>query len=134
MGPRDVAMRTGLTRDQQRYCEEKGYLGDVVRNGGGERAFTEPQLQFFESLARLRATGLNLEEAAALAAESLEGGVPKVSDTRLDLLLTRSIEDVVRVLGSAIVFWGLARHRHERRFPPAPTKPVTEEESAAHGR
>lgn len=111
MGPNEVRGRTGLSRDQQRYCEEKGYLGQVQRNGGGERAFHPDQVRFFERLADLRAGGLNLEEAAALAAESAGGAVPKVESERLEVLMTRSMAEAERSLRAALVLWQLARTR-----------------------
>ena len=114
MGPREVTLRTDLTRDQQRYCEEKGYLGPVARNGGGERAFTDKQVAFFEKLAALRKDGVNLEEAAALAAEAVDGGVPIIHDDRLEVLLERSARDLDRSLRSAQVLWRLAHRRAKK--------------------
>ena len=111
MGPNEISRLTGLSRDQQRYCEEKGYLGHVQRNGGGERVFDPDQVRFFEHLAALRATGLNLAEAAALAAESAGGAVPKVESARLEVLITRSMTEVERSLRAALVLWQLARTR-----------------------
>lgn len=122
MKPNEISQRTGLSRDQQRYCEEKGYLGHVQRNGGGERAFDPDQVRFFERLADLRAGGLNLEEAAALAAESAGGAVPKVESDRLEVLMTRSMTEAERSLRAALVLWKLARTRGTVQGQGAPTK------------
>ena len=111
MGPNQLRRLTGLSRDQQRYCEEKGYLGAVQRNGGGERAFLPEQVRFFESLAALRASGLNLQEAAALAAESAGGAVPTVESGRLEALFTRSMTEADRRVRAALVLWNLVLTR-----------------------
>jgi DNA-binding transcriptional MerR regulator len=79
----DVSLRTNLSRDQLRYCEEKGYLGEVARGPSGERQFTEDQVRFFENLSALRDAGLSLEDAAAIAAESVGGSLPRLDQARL---------------------------------------------------
>jgi DNA-binding transcriptional MerR regulator len=108
--PHDVKTRTGLSRRQQRYCEEKGHLGKVERDPTGERVFTGEQVAFLERVAALRAIGINLEEAAAVAAEG-GIGLPKVDPNRLKLLVARSFAETTRSLRATVVLWEVMQAR-----------------------
>lgn len=86
---KEVMRRTGLSRRQLRYLEERGVLGFIGRSDD-RRVFDERQVLMLDLLARLREVGANIDEAAALARERL-GGERCVSDARLDELLDRAI-------------------------------------------
>ena len=110
MRPHDVTARTGLSRRQQRYCEQKGHLGVVERSPSGERVFTREQVEFLERVAALRGVGINLEEAAAVAAEGTVG-LPKVDHDRLKLLVARSFAETTRSLRATVVLWEVMQGR-----------------------
>lgn len=65
-----VMKRTGLTREQIYYIEERGHLGAVARNGHGRR-YTEPQVTKLERIAACRLVGLRLDEAEPIASAEL---------------------------------------------------------------
>lgn len=110
MRPHDVKTRTGLSRRQQRYCEEKGHLGKVERSSSGERVFSSEQVEFLERVAALRGIGINLEEAAAVAAEGVLD-LPKVNADRLKLLVARSFAETTRSLRATVVLWEVMQAR-----------------------
>jgi DNA-binding transcriptional MerR regulator len=58
--------RTGLSREQIYYIEQRGFLGEVARNGHGRR-YTEPQVTKLERIAACRLVGLRLDEAEPIA-------------------------------------------------------------------
>lgn len=107
---KEVMRRTGLTRRQLRYLEERGLLGFVARSDD-RRIFSDRQATMLETLARLRELGASLEEAASLADERL-GGSASVADVRLDELLGRALADNER---RARVAMDLGEIRRRRR-------------------
>lgn len=110
--PIDIERRTGLTRRRQRYCEAKGYLGEVGRSASGrrERIYTPDQVRFLESVAAFRASGVRLEEAAALATEEV-AGIRHIDGDRLERLAARSLDDVETALRTALEMWRIIRKR-----------------------
>lgn len=88
---KEVKRRTGLTRKQLRYLEDRGLIGPVIRSDE-RRMFTELQVAMLERLARLRDLGARLDEAAALAAEAV-GGEAKVPEERLRELMARALSE-----------------------------------------
>lgn len=86
---KEVMRRTGLSRMQLRYLEDRELLGYVARSDD-RRIFNDRQVAMLELLARFREIGAELDEAAALANERL-GGEAHVANERLDQLLDRAI-------------------------------------------
>jgi DNA-binding transcriptional MerR regulator len=83
-GLKDAIRRTGLSRRQLRYLEERSLLGFVARSDG-RTVYTLEQLDRLEHIARLRALGSRIDEAAQIARE-LQGEPSAVSQVRLDEL------------------------------------------------
>ncbi len=112
VGSLQVTKRTGLTRTQQRYCEEKGHLGPVGRNKNGDRVYTLAQLKLLEAIAELRQMDIGLEESAAVAAERVEG-IPGVASDRLESIARRVAREVERSLRGALLVWEVVNRRLE---------------------
>ncbi len=97
----DVERRTRLHRNQLRYYEVHGFLGTVARVGRSHRrAYTEEQVTYLERITKLRAAGLSLEQAAAIAAEGL-ASLPvraPLSGNRLTQLFERLEADAERLI------------------------------------
>ncbi|MDQ2935309.1 MAG: MerR family transcriptional regulator [Chloroflexota bacterium] len=85
--------RTGLTREQIYYIEERGHLGEVARNGHGRR-YTEPQIAKLERIAACRLLGLRLDEAAPIAGAELH--VSPASLDRLRVIAMAKAEQIER--------------------------------------
>jgi DNA-binding transcriptional MerR regulator len=115
VGPETIARETGLTREQQRYCEIKGFIGRVERAQDATRMYSAEQAAFFRMFATLRQGGLRVEEAAALASEPITGFL-KVSDDRLEQLARRAFVDLQENLGVAFALAQLARTRADTRM------------------
>ena len=79
--------RSGLTREQIYYVEERGYLGAVQRQGQA-RSYTEAQLAKLEHIAACRRMGLRLDEAGAIASAQLSGTTADIERLR-GLALTK---------------------------------------------
>ena len=77
-----VMKRTGLTREQIYYIEERGHLGAVARNGHGRR-YTEPQITMLERIAACRLMGLRLEEAVPIATAELTASPAQLDRLRV---------------------------------------------------
>ncbi|HET7769298.1 MAG TPA: MerR family transcriptional regulator [Chloroflexota bacterium] len=86
--------RTGLTRRQLRYLEERSHLGPVARSDG-RTVYSAPQLEFLEHVARLRLLGVPVEEAATVA-HALQGGSSGVPNSRLDELVSAALANAER--------------------------------------
>jgi hypothetical protein len=73
-------------------------------------------VRFLEYVGALRAAGVPLAEASAVAAERLIG-VPKVHDARLAVLITQSIAELERYLRAVTLLWQVAQERADRDPP-----------------
>lgn len=91
MGPNEVINRTGLSRRQLRYLEERNVLGNVLRVRG-RRAYTPEQVELLERLGRLRQLGVGIEEAALIAAASV-GRPGAVGSDRLLALVRTAVQE-----------------------------------------
>jgi DNA-binding transcriptional MerR regulator len=83
--------RSGLTREQIYYVEERGYLGAVLRQGPA-RSYTEAQLAKLEKVAACRRMGLRLDEAGPIASAQLSG--EKADIDRLRVLALAKIQQI----------------------------------------
>lgn len=106
---KEVRRRTGLTRRQLRYLEERELIGPILRSDE-RRIFSDRQVSWLEIFARLRDLGAGLDEAAALAAESL-GAEPAISEERLAALAERALSDTQRRARTAADLTELFRRR-----------------------
>ena len=69
LGIAEVVERTGLTAHTLRYYERDGLLlGDVDRDAGGRRRYTDRDLEWIETVTRLRATGMPIRDVKRYAA------------------------------------------------------------------
>lgn len=108
---KEVRRRTGLTRMQIRYLEQRELIGFIARSDE-RRIFTERQVTLLELIARFRELGATLDEAAALANESL-GGDTAVPDDRIAGLLARALSENERRARGAARLAEIARRRRE---------------------
>ena len=69
----DVVARTGLSADTLRYYEREGLLPPVARSTGGQRRYTQKDLDRLSFLLHLRATGLPVATMRRFAALRLDG-------------------------------------------------------------
>jgi DNA-binding transcriptional MerR regulator len=71
--PREAVEKTGFSLDTLRYYERIGLLDSVDRNAGGQRVFTDGDLQWLEILRCLRDTGMPIARMLRYA-ELARGG------------------------------------------------------------
>jgi len=109
-GPDTITRQSGLTKEQQRYCEAKGYLGAVERATDGTRVYSPTQAEFFMTFGALRRGHIRVDEAAALASERI-GGLPRISEAQLERLARRAMEDLEERLATALAVTQLLRAR-----------------------
>ena len=88
-GVAEAMKRSGLTRDQIYYLEERGYLGEVRRQGSARR-YTEAQFAQLGRIGAGRKLGLRLDEAVPFASDS--GGDPAHADRLCRLALAKMRE------------------------------------------
>lgn len=93
-GLKQAIRRAGLTRRQIRYLQELGALGPVLLSGG-RTLYTDEQVELLEHIARLRALGARIDEAAAIANE-LRGRGGTILDERIEELMRVALERVER--------------------------------------
>lgn len=93
-GLKEATRRTGLSRRQLRYLEERGHLGFVARSDG-RTIYAPEQVTMLEHIARLRPLGATLDEAAQIASELL-GRTGTILDTRVDELARMAFTNVER--------------------------------------
>jgi DNA-binding transcriptional MerR regulator len=91
-GLKEMTRRTGLTRRQLRYLEERGHLG-LVGHADGRTVYTGDQVTMLEHVAQLRALDVRIDEAAQIAREMV-GQQRASSDERLDELTSRALAHV----------------------------------------
>jgi DNA-binding transcriptional MerR regulator len=73
IGITEVVRRSGLSREQIIYLDERGLLGAVARHREARR-FSEAQASWLERYAALRRMGLSQDQAAAIAtAQTITG-------------------------------------------------------------
>lgn len=58
----ETAERTGLTPDTLRYYERIGLISPVVRSTAGYRVYGEQELNWLETLLKLRGTGMPMRD------------------------------------------------------------------------
>lgn len=85
--------RTGFTREQIYYIEERGFLGEVARNAHGRR-YTESQVSKLERIAACRLLGLRLDEAGPIASAEHSGSQEQLP--RLRRLAMAKAEQIER--------------------------------------
>ena len=74
IGISEVVRRSGLTREQVIYLEERDLLGTVARHRDARR-YSEVQASWLDRYAMLRRIGLTQDQAAAIAsAQTVTGG------------------------------------------------------------
>jgi len=69
----EVARRTGYSVHALRYYEAEGLIPNVRRDGGGRRVYTNRHVLWLELLAKLRATGMSIEDVRGYADLIREG-------------------------------------------------------------
>lgn len=90
--------RSGLTREQIYYVEQRGYLGVVARQGQARR-YTDAQVETLERIASCRRMGLRLDEAGPIANAELTGNAADVERLKaLAIAKIRQIDDEVTAL------------------------------------
>lgn len=60
--PGEVAEKTGFSLDTLRYYERIGLLADIARTAGGQRVFTDDDVEWLLILRCLRDTGMPIAE------------------------------------------------------------------------
>ncbi len=82
----DVARRGGLSEPTLRYYEQVGLIGPVPRDErSGHRRYREEDLDTLQALARLRVTGVGIEEMRAYQGNRKRGH--EAAGEQRDLLL-----------------------------------------------
>ena len=90
--------RSGLTREQIYYVEQRGFLGVVARKGQA-RQYTDAQVEKLERIASCRRMGLRLDEAGPIASAELSGNAADVDRLKaLAIAKIRQIDDEVSAL------------------------------------
>ena len=109
VGLSEVCRESGLTRHQIDYLERRGFLGEVHRaeragklNGARNRQFSTEQRQVLVRYGELRASGISVDAAGAVAAEGTPGIRPVTTD-RLQSLARRNSEQLATRLRAAVI-------------------------------
>lgn len=106
LGMAEACRESGLTRHQVYYLERKGFLGEIRRdgrtNGGKNRRFSPEQRAVLRRYQPLRASGIDVDVAAAIAAEGISG-IRSVPTERLYRLAAQSARDVEAKLRSGLI-------------------------------
>jgi DNA-binding transcriptional MerR regulator len=79
--PAETATRSGFSLETLRYYERTGLLFDIRRRSGGQRVFSDQDLEWLSVLRCLRDTGMPIAVMRRYADLCREGG-----DTMLDRL------------------------------------------------
>jgi DNA-binding transcriptional MerR regulator len=82
--PGQAAEETGFSVDTLRYYERIGLLDDIERNSGGQRVFSEDDLNWLRILRCLRDTGMPIARMVRYA-ELARGGDETIAE-RLEVL------------------------------------------------
>ena len=69
----ELAGRSGRSVDAIRWYEAQGLLPGVVRNAAGRRLYSERHVGWLELMARLRSTGMSIQEMKAYTALVMQG-------------------------------------------------------------
>ena len=112
-GLKEAIRRSGLTRRQLRYLEERGHLGFVARSDG-RTVYGSEQLELIDRIARLRGLGARIDEAAQLARE-LAGDAEGIPLERIEALLETALASVERNSRVARDLAALSQRRWARR-------------------
>ena len=72
--PGEVAEKTGFSIDTLRYYERIGLLEDIARTPGGQRAFSEADIEWLGTLRCLRDTGMPIARMRRYAQLTREPG------------------------------------------------------------
>jgi DNA-binding transcriptional MerR regulator len=65
--PAETSRRSGFTLDTLRYYEKIGLLADIDRTRGGQRVFTDDDIEWLGVLRCLRDTGMPIAQMCAYA-------------------------------------------------------------------
>jgi len=71
--PGQVAEQTGFSLDTLRYYERIGLLDGIERNSGGQRVFTEDDVNWLRMLRCLRETGMSIARMVRFAELTRDG-------------------------------------------------------------
>ena len=84
----EVSAQSGLSIDTIRFYDKSGMLPELPRDGNGWRRFTPEALDWLEIIARLRRTGMPLDDIKAFAssAQSADADTKAAQSKRLALL------------------------------------------------
>lgn len=83
----EVSVETGLSIDSLRWFEREGLFPAIRRNAGGQRRFSESDVERISLMLCLRRTGMPVRDMRRFI-ELLQGGEETHSE-RLELLLTQ---------------------------------------------
>jgi DNA-binding transcriptional MerR regulator len=72
--PGEVAEKTGFSIDTLRYYERIGLLEDIARTPGGQRAFSDADIEWLGTLRCLRDTGMPIARMRRYAELTREPG------------------------------------------------------------
>lgn len=115
-GCKEAMRRSGLSRAQLRYAEERQHLGMVARGADGRRLYEPEQLRWLELLGGLRELGLALDDAAGIAS-AICGNSGTWSRQRAEDVLTRAFVEVQRRTSLARELCALLLREEEPRLP-----------------
>ncbi|GAA1894105.1 MerR family transcriptional regulator [Asanoa iriomotensis] len=96
--PAETARRSGFTLDTLRYYEKIGLLADIDRTRGGQRVFTDDDLDWLSVLRCLRDTGMPIAQMCVFAEMSRAG--TETETDRLALLRDHAlrVQEQMRLL------------------------------------
>ena len=80
----ETVVRTGLTAHTLRYYERDGLMLAVERSANGHRRYSERDLEWIETISRLRATGMPIRDVRRYAELVRSGGGTEAE--RLEIL------------------------------------------------
>lgn len=89
-----VTQLTGIPVDTLRYYERIGLLADVPRNSGGQRRYTDREIDRLRFISRAKTMDFSLEEIAGLlqlrdAPQDVRSEVRGMTQQKLDTIETR---------------------------------------------
>ncbi len=89
----EVSAQSGLSIDTIRFYDKSGMLPALPRDGNGWRRFTPEALEWLEIIARLRRTGMPLDDIKAFAssAQGIDADTRPAQSERLALLQTHRL-------------------------------------------
>ncbi len=90
---KQVSLRTGLPAPTLRYYEKEGLLPNVCRSSGGNRRFTDEDIEALELICCLKSTGMPIKKIKEFV--ELSGHGSETLRTRCEMLHEhkRSVEE-----------------------------------------